>query len=259
MTTVYQIIVDAYRQSNLIAIGVSPTNLQETEALRYLNRIVKSVFGNEAGEQFQPVPIGRNNINKPSGYPWYNNTPDGNWFIPKNARLMLNLDESLSLYLHPRPDDGSRFAISDASRNLATYPLTINGNGNYIEGATSITLNTNDADIEWFYRTDLANWVKSSPLTMFDTFPFPEEYDDFFILMLAFRLNPAYERTLDPQSQVVLERSKSQLRARFTQSIPTGSELGLVRLSKMSADRDQWNTDNSFYNPSSMFDKGWPI
>ena len=62
MATVYQIIVDAYRQSNLNAVGIAPTQLQEDEGLRYLNRIVKSVFGNEAGDRLVAFPIGREGI-----------------------------------------------------------------------------------------------------------------------------------------------------------------------------------------------------
>lgn len=257
MTTVYQIIVDAYRQSNLIAIGVSPTTLQETEALRYLNRLVKSVFGYEAGDPLTGLAIGANNISRPSGYP-EDPLPGNDWFVPKNVRVNLNLTESVSLYLHPTPNDGSRFACVDASDNLATYPVTVNGNGALIEGSTSITLNTNGLSREWFYRADMAEWVRYSPLTMFDTFPFPEEFDDFFILMLAFRLNPAYERTLDPQSQVMLSRAKSQFQARYTQEVPVRSELALIRLAKVAADRDQWGTSYSLESPEHMFNKGYP-
>lgn len=259
MTTAYQIIVDAYRQSNLIALGVAPTQLQEVEALRYLNRIVKSVFGNEVGDALEGFPVGSKNISRPSGYPWWNTVPDNDWFVPKNTRVMLNLDTSgVNLYLHPAPDPGSRFAINDAAGTLATYPVTVYGNGNMFEGNTSLTLNTSGLEAEWFYREDLSNWVKYAPLELFDTFPFPEEFDDYFIILLAFRLNPAYERQLDPQSTEMLRRSKSQIRSRYVQDIPVRSELGLIRPSKMAADRDQWGNTYWLYQPNSMFDKGWP-
>src|SRR5690606_32387908 len=134
--------------------------------------------------------------------------------------------------LHPAPNNGSRFAITDASHNLATNPVTIVGNGNLIDGNHSIVLDEDALNAEWFYRQDLASWVRYSPLTLFDPFPFPEEFDDFFILMLAFRLNPAYERQLDPQSAVVLDRAKKQLKARYSQTIRTESELALRRPSR---------------------------
>jgi hypothetical protein len=240
MTTVTQIITDAYRQSNLLATGASPTANEETEALRYLNRIVKSVFGNEVGENLTGFPIGRENISQPSGYPGYETTPDNNWFVPKNIRVMLNLDQSVSLYLHPAPDDGSRFAVTDVAHSLTANPVTVYGNGRRIEDATSISLGTDGLSSEWFYRADTGNWVKYATLIAADTFPFPEEFDDFFITMLAVRLNPAYGVALDSQSQSVLARSGKQLRARYTQHIPIRSELGIVRMSKMAPDRDGW-------------------
>lgn len=258
MTLVSEIITDALRQSNLLALGSSPTSAQQVEGLRYLNRIVKSVFGNEAGDPLTAFPVGRHNVSRPAGFPWYNDVPDNDWFVPKNTRIVFNLDNAVSLYLHPMPDDGSRFAVTDTSNNLATYNVTVNGNGRLIENSASIILNTNGLDAEWFFRADLGNWAKYAPLIISDTFPFPEEFDDYFITLLAIRLNPAYGVALDPQAQMIFERSQRQLRARYTQNIPIRSELALIRLSKLAADRDQWGTEYSFYNPSSMFDKGWP-
>lgn len=259
MTLVSEIIIDSFRQSNLEAIGVQPSDAKLTEALRYLNRIVKSVFGNEVSEPFQSFPLGRNGISRPAGYPWWDTVPSNDWFVPKNTRVMLNLDTNLyNLWLHPSPDDGSRFAAIDVSGTLGTYPITLHGNGRLIENAESIILDTPHLDQEWFYRADLANWQKTYPLLLADSFPFPEEFDDFFITMLSIRLNPSYGAQLDPQSQLVLTRSRTQLRARYSQNIETRSELALIRPAKVAADRDQWGNTYWLYQPNSMFDKGWP-
>lgn len=259
MTLTSQIITDAFRKSNLIAVGTAPTAAQQTEALRYLNRVVKSVFGNEAGDPLTAIPIGRKNISRPAGYPWYNDVPDNDWFVPKNVRTMFNLESGgLNLYLHPDPDDGSRFAVSDVAGNLATFPVTVHGNGRLIESAVSITLNTNGIDQEWFYRADLANWQKYAPLLSSDTFPFPEEFDTFFILMLAMEINPSFGLSMDDQNVASLARSKRQLQARYKQIIPVPSETALFRLSRMAEDRYRWGNSYHFYNPSDMFTKGWP-
>lgn len=259
MTLVSQIIVDAYRMSNLLAISTAPTTAQQDEALRYLNRIVKSVFGNEAGDPLTAFPVGNNNYQRPSGYPWWNTVPDNDWFVPKNTRVVLNVNTAdINLYLHPAPDNGSRFAAIDQSGTLATYPVTVYGNGATIEGQLSLILNTNDFDAEWFYREDLGDWTRYSPLLASDNFPFPEEFDDYFIALLAMRLNPAYGTSMDDQSAAVMQRSGKQLRARYTQVIQTRSELGLIRHSKVAADRDQWGNQYWLYQPNDMFDKGWP-
>ena len=174
MTTVSQIITDAFRQSNLIAVAASPTSDEQTEALRYLNRIVKSVFGMEAGENLVAFPLGDSGISRPSGYPWWGSEePSSDWFVPENTRLMLNLTAPLSIYLHPDPDDGARFAVEDVAGNLATYNVTVYGNGRLVDGSTSVTLSTNSTSDEWFYRADTATWSKYTSLDLVDTFPFP--------------------------------------------------------------------------------------
>jgi hypothetical protein len=259
MTLVSQIITDAFRLSNLLALGVTPTALQQEEALRYLDRLIKSVFGNEAGDPLVAFPIGRNNVSRPSGYPWWDTVPSNDWFVPKNTRVMLNVDTAgINLYLHPDPDDGSRFAAIDVSDTLGTYPITVHGNGRTIEDSLSITMDTDGFDAEWFYRADLGNWMKYSPLALEDNFPFPVEFEDYFVAMLALRINPSYGAAMDEQAGLVLSRSRTQFRARYTQNIPTGSELALVRMSKMSVDRDRWGNSYTLYNPNAMFTKGWP-
>lgn len=258
MTTTYDIIVDAYRQSNLIAIGVEPTQIQETEALRYLNRIVRSVFGNEAGENLEAFPLGNNNVNAPAGYPWYNNTPGGDFFMPLNKRLMCNLTDDTIIYLHPKPEDGARVGVVDVSSNFATNTLTLSGNGSRIQGSPSLSLTVNGTVGEWFYREDLGNWMKVLNLGILDPFPFPTEFDDMFILLLAFRLNPAYEREFDEQSAVILRRAKTQFQARYHNDIPIQSELALIRTSRMTGDRDMWSRWWGYYDPQYTFNFGKP-
>lgn len=258
MTITQQIIIDAYRQSNLLSIGESPSLAQQDEGLRYLNRIVKSVFGNEAGDPLEAFPVGRNHISRPAGYPWYDTVPDNDWFVPKNTRVMLNLEAPINLYLHPNPDDGSRFAVIDTSENLSTFNAIVYGNGRLIEDAFTQLLTIDGTDKEWFYRADLGNWMLYAPLTVELEFPFPEEFDDYFITLLAIRLNPAYGQVLDPQSKYIFERAQRQIRARYTQTIPTRVELALLRMPKTAYDRDAWGRDYRFYDPDAMFAKGWP-
>ena len=259
MTITQQIITDAYRASNLIGVGESPDLAQQDEALRYLNRIVKSALGNEVGDILNSFPIGRKDISRPAGYPWWNDTPDNDWFVPKNTRLMCNLDNPVEVFLHPDPDDGSRLGAIDVPGNFSTNPLTIHGNGRLIEGATSVVLNVDETDKEWFYRADLGSWMLYSPLGIADDFPFPEEFDDFFVILLAVRLNPSYNTSIDAQGKEIFERSSRQFKARYTQNIQVRSELGLIRMPKTAYDRDVWNDSYWLYNPNSMFDKGWPF
>lgn len=259
MTTVTQLITTAYRQSNLIARGTTPTTAELDEALYYLNNIVLSVLGNEAGEPLTPFPIGDKNLTHPAGYPGYDDVPDAEWFVPKNTRLMFNLNNAVDIYLHPAPNDGTRFGIQDVSGNLNAYNVTIYGNGANIEGAPTAVLNVDGLSREWFYRADTGNWARVSPLVLADEFPFPPEFDMYFTGLLALALNPTNGIAMDAQTQSMFNRSKSQFSARYVQTIAMPSELALLRLTKMAADRDRWANEYTYYNPDVMFDRGWPF
>jgi len=260
MTLVSDIITDAYRKTNLIAVGQAPTTNQVAEALRLLNRFVKSVFGNEVGEKLEAFPIGRHDISRPAGYPWWNNVPDNNFFFPPNVRAVFNLDDNihLDMYLHPDPSPGARFGYNFL-RPGNGQSVTLHGNGRFIAGAETITIDGVLAtEEEFLYRDDLAEWIKYSPLDVNDTFPFPEEFDNFFIISLAMEINPGYGVQIDAQAQRSLQRAQQQIRARYHQVMPTRSELGLIRTTRTAADRDRWGNVYWLYNPSDMFAKGWP-
>lgn len=229
MTLVSDIIRDAYRESNLIAIGTEPSGAQSEEALKLFNRFIASVYGNEAGEPLQPFIVGKKNIERPQGYPWYDPVPyAGQWFVPKNVRLILNLTSPLTVYLDPNPEDGQRFAIQDKAGNLGTNNLTIEGNGRTIVGQDSYTANTNDVNVQFFYEANSGDWRIVSPLKETDIFPFSSEFEDMFVIGLALRLNPRNDIMLDQQSMEVFKRAYRQFTARYSQSIETGSELGLI-------------------------------
>lgn len=230
MTLVSTIIRDAYRESNLIAISADPTDDEKSEGLSLLNRLLPSVYGTEAGEELDPIVIGRNNIDRPSGWPWYDQVPaQSEWFVPPNARLILNLTSPQTVWLNPNPQDGERFSFVDTSDNLATYNLTVDGNGRKIGAGFSTVVNTNGATAEYMYRADIGTWLKFTPLEADDTFPFPTEFDDLFVIGLAMRINPRNAVQADVQSQQQYTRLLRMFKARYRQNEEVGSEPGIVR------------------------------
>jgi len=182
--------------------------------------------------------------------------PGGEWFVPKNTRLMLNLDSAVQVYLPPDPNDGTRFAVIDVAGALSATNLTVNGNGRNIEGVSTLVLNEDGMAREWFYRADTGNWVRTTPLIEGDTAPFPEEFDDFFITMLAIRLNPAYGVALDGQSQQALQRARTQMRARYRQEIPTEGQMALQRMPRVNALRGDDHWGGYLWNQPNLGDFG---
>jgi len=259
-TLVSDIITDAFRESNLVAISATPTDLEIAEALRILNRLVALTYHTDAGEKFTDFPIGSDNIVRPSGWPYYENQPTNDWFAPLNSRLMLNVDSPQNIYLSPLPQDGSVFSYIDVANNIDTNPITFYGNGRLIEGATSVVKNTAGDTAIYFYRADTGNWSKLSPLLINDDFPFPPDFDDVFIIGLAIRLNPRNDISLAPESMAAYKKALSAFTARYTQIIQHGSELGLIITPGVRRFRGFWNyqtADSTFLGGNPFGPSGW--
>ncbi|MBA3831661.1 MAG: hypothetical protein H0X34_07170 [Chthoniobacterales bacterium] len=222
MTLISSIISDAFRESNILALGRDPSVNQGAEALRLYNSLLASLYGTQEGERFQDWPLGD-----------FDRNPDDPWFRdlqylsdreldnpPINQRLLATNTVARTVWLTPRPQDGARYAIADPYGRLAAFPVTLGGNGRPIEGAASIVLNVNSTFREWIYRSDLAAWVKISPVIATDENPFPPQFDIMFVILLAMRINPRYGRTLDAQSVAALKDNKQDFRNRYLQSRP---------------------------------------
>lgn len=205
MTIASSIITDAYREGNIIPMGATPTTNQQTEALGKLNTLLLSTIGNEAGDGFDDLNIGGN----------FDQSDFLSGYIPDNARLLLNLTGAQTYKLDPYPFEGQRLAIVDVGGNLATYNVTLDANGRKIENVATLVLNTNSDNRQWMYRADIGCWVKINTLAYADALPFPQEFDDYFITMLALRLSPRYGQTISPETTEALKRSRSLLRDRY--------------------------------------------
>lgn len=229
MTTVSQLITDAYRESNLIATGGSPTTAEQTEALRLMDRVVSSLFGFEMGDPLSVLPLGKGNYLTSTNVNLYmDDLLD--YYVPSNTRLQCNLEAETTVNLTPHPQDGARFSVVDASNNLATNNLVVYGNGRLIEDATNIVLNTNGLSRDWFYRDDLGEWVRLNDLTLESESPFPKEFDDLLITRLAMRLSPRQGAEFDGLSQYEMTRMEKKFRARYKQTTEVDVEDGLIRL-----------------------------
>lgn len=206
MTLVSDIIQRAYRASNLIPLGATPTTAQTTEALNLLNPFLLSCVGNEAGNALTDLNIGGT----------YDESQLTTTWVPDNYRLQITATTALTFNLDPYPKEGQRFAVVDVGNNFATYNVTINPNGRLLDGSSSAsTLNTNGLVKQWMYRADTGDWVTLATLTGADEMPFPVEFDIYFTHALAVLLNPQYGISIAPETQVMLNRARGQIRSRY--------------------------------------------
>lgn len=258
MTAVVDIIKSALRETNLIPLGVEPTDAQQTEAFNLLNTIVSGVLGNEAGENLNPLPLGQENINAPKGYPWWSNELPGNMFIRSNTRIMLNLTAEGFVNFDPAPHDGARMGIVDCSANLDICPLTIYGNGRLIDGNSEITIVDPSTTRQWMYREDIGTWVTVIPILIDGQMPWPPEFDDMFIIMLALRLNPRYGQVIHPASAEALKAAMRKFSARYGQSkTQVPSEDGLLFLTNYYRLYGRFS-NRQYGDPSDYFNSGYP-
>lgn len=231
MTTARDIVKDALRESGILALGDTPSAESEEEGLKRLNVLIRSVLGYEVGEGLISM-----------SYSDYQSTIDSQ-YVPSNVRLYLELEQDTTIDLEPNPQDGARLSILDMADNFSTNNLTLDGNGRLIEGGTTLVLNTNSENREWLYRADTGNWARVSTLTDGDDFPFPLEFEDFFVTSLAMRLNPRYGQEIPQATLVALRRAGNQLKARYAQKREVYSEAALYRLT---SNRDFYHDDEDF-------------
>lgn len=220
MTTASEIITAAYRESNLVAISGSPTTAETTEALARLNSLIPGVLGSEVGEELSDLTIGGE----------FDQSAFVSDHIPANVRLQLNLTAARTLYLDQRPYDGQRVAVTDAGYTLDTYNLTLNGHGRRIEATATVVLSTEGLSRQWMYRADTGNWVRLTGLLAADEMPFPVEFDDYFIIELALRLNPRHSVEIAPASMMRHQNQASQIQARYRKPrrVQDWGSLGLL-------------------------------
>lgn len=218
MTQVVDILTAAFRETNIVAPAQSQNPTETAEALTRLQALVLSSLGNEVGYIMEDWNMTATVVTRPSGVP-LNAAQFAAYTVRPNSRLIFNLAAPKTILLDPQPQDGQRFSVVDANNAFVTSNLTINPNGRKINGATAnLVLSTAGDAKQWLYRSDIGDWVLIDPLTAVSEMPFPADFDDYFVISLAKRINPRYGQSLKQESQDRLVEQRLQFIARYTQS-----------------------------------------
>ncbi len=253
MTLVSDIILAAYRDSNSVSINAALSPAEQDQGLKRLQSLVASVFGNEAGENLNDWPLG--NYGRNPRYAAFDENAEWVRHPQINVRLIATADQARTVYLPAAPSDGSRIALIDPYGRLATYPVILDGNGRTIEDEAALEIAEDNFNEVWFYRADQGNWARVTNIDSFSEMPFPFEFDDYFIIALAMRLNPTFGRKLDEQSALRFKQQQRQLYARYQQVAPLDilDDISWPFMSVQGYDQQREFSSNQAFNRGSYF------
>lgn len=222
MSTIRELVTEAFRENNLIQVGDTPDGAEYTEAEKRLLRIISALFGAGFGEPLVSSVV--------------DYTTDTYGLTP-NTRILVTDDTQSTIYLPKLPSDGERAAIADPSGLLSSNNIILTPLSGTIEGAASVTLSTANLIREWFYRADTGNWVRVTDLADSASSPFPVEFDDLLIQSLSMRIAPRYGTATAAESARVFSEMTKMFKARYRQRREIEVEQGL-------RDRDENYTFN---------------
>jgi hypothetical protein len=245
VTIASDVIQAAYREGNLVPVGVTPNTNELAEALPLLNRFINGIFGYEMGENLRDwqVPAKQITALADTTYPQaaasnvaVQGVQSQNQLPPKNSRIVFGCVTS-TVYFPSNPQDGSRMAVVQGTGAGAAgvngAVLTLDGNGRFIDGAATATftaaLPAPATPKAWIYRADLGQWKTCVDVVAGDEMPFPKDLDDFFICGLAIRLAPRYTKITAAGTVKTMADTLKRLRARYRQAGTTtygGENLG---------------------------------
>jgi len=213
MALISEIISRAYREQQVSDIAEQPSAAQQAEALPLLQGII---LRSMVQYPQTTVRLGGAVKRSKSGVLRQFDDLAQDLPLPHNIHLHCQLASATSVYMPHDPGDGARLLVSDVAGTFATYPLTLLGNGNTINGGQSLVLNLNGQRHDLFYRRDLAEWRTVTGLLLTDPSPFPEEFDDMLVLALATRLVVRYGRAMDAASLSLFSEMQARFVSRYT-------------------------------------------
>lgn len=240
-TLLSEIIVQAFREGNFVAVGEESTAEELGEAVSRLRNLINAVFGFELGELQRDWYVPQTfNPEAPLRYP---RAPTGTGdtdaepyqYPPANVRLLVNVTSARTLYFPAHPSDGARISYLDMG-TPTNVDVTLHGNGRLIEGATSIT---SDADAgtpvtfhgrKWLYRADKGDWIRLTQLQSNSKVPTPPEFDALWISGLAMSLAPRFQVEVQPAIVQTYADMLSRLKKRYKQSERQPSSLEMRQM-----------------------------
>ena len=225
MATALDIIKQAFREGNFIAVGEDPTVEEIAESIPRLHNLIESLFGFEIGEAYSDwhVPsvfVSEALLRSPltPATSVTASSADLYKFPPPNVRLLVKTTEARTIYLPANPCDGARMQFLNIASSGVV--VTIDGNGHLVESAATVAATTSALHgRKWFYRADLGDWTRlTAVVDEDDPMPLPEEFDDLLVCGLAIRLSARFEVTVKPETFGRFTDMMRRLKKRYKQT-----------------------------------------
>lgn len=248
MTLASDIITAAFRESNYVAVGVTPDGDEVTEALVLLQSLMGSMFALVVGTKLKQwfVPTPQKTHARAANFPADPGdagvlSPNNVETPPANVRLTMKNTAAQTIYFQYQPQDGALMEYVDAGH---TADVTLDANGQLFGltgGDTTVVLTSDfptnrNATRRWVYRADIASWVEITTLALADAMPFPVWFDDYFVTELAMRLSP---RSGGEPRNITLQRNRDMrvfIRGEYEQ-------MGIVITGSPGGDTSEQNHD----------------
>jgi len=211
MTTIRELVSDAFRENNLTQVGDTPDSAEYDEAEKKLTRFITSLFGHEAGESLKNISL-----------------VSTTQVVAPNSRVIVTDDIPTSITLRDHPNNGEQFSVIDPRLLLGSF--TVKAGEGTIENAAEVVIDDTETEYTWFYRADQGNWFRVTALTSDDTCPLPEKFDDYLITWLAMRIAPRMGASTTQESMQIYSTIRKKFLAEYRQVEAVGSEEALLRM-----------------------------
>jgi hypothetical protein len=242
--TAQNVIDRAYREINITAIGVPPSQVQSNEGLNRLNAWFRIMFGDKLGEPLQDwqVPSGQRTAPVAAAFPQLPYPQGTDWnlmgtplpgsvgptlwpYPPQNSRLIVALQQNTTVWFPEAPSDGARMAlIGGATASATPFTLTIDGNGRFIiptSAANPVPTITVASPVvgrmRWIYRADMGTWVPLADMALTDPIPLADDMEDYLAIGLAIRIAPGNDKTVSPETIKAYKDGERIFEARYKQ------------------------------------------
>lgn len=211
MATVRDIIKRSMRMLGVLSVGSEPSAAELADCLVAFNAMYIDLFGGGIGLRLTPKVLTQST------------EADGEYnYLASGVTATITLPQS--------PYRGQRVGVSDAQASLASAPVTVQGNGNLIEGSTSVTMSTNGEARTWYFEPG-TGWALEEELEAADIPPIDPRLHESLSALLAVRMASEFGETVSEPVAIMAYQASSNVFSLYGYKSPGGIDPALCGMS----------------------------